>query len=80
VDWFRFTPPAFINSIIRNPNSSTTLYFANTPGSTNIIQAATNLDAWQNIFTNLADGNGFWQFTDTNASLPPARFYRSYTP
>ncbi|MGP8198765.1 MAG: glycoside hydrolase 43 family protein [Limisphaerales bacterium] len=80
VDWFRFTPPPFINRIIQSPNSSMTLYVANTPGSTNIVQATTNLDAWQNIFTNLADGNGFWQFTDTNTSLLPARFYRSYTP
>jgi beta-xylosidase len=78
VDWFRFTPPAFINSIVQNPDSSMTLYFANNPGSTNIIQTAPDLSTWQNVSTNLADGNGLWQFTDTNASLSPTQFYRSY--
>jgi beta-xylosidase len=79
VDWFRFTPPAFINNITQNPDSSMTLHFANIPGSTNIIQTATDLSSWQNVATNLSDSNGFWQFTDTNASLFPAHFYRSYT-
>lgn len=79
VDWFRFMPPAFINDIIRNPDSSMTLYFANSPTSTNIIQAASDLSTWQNVSTNVADSNGLWQFTDTNASQVPVQFYRSYT-
>ena len=79
VDWFRFIPPAFINSIIQNPDSSMTLHVANSPGFTNIIQATANLGIWQNISTNVGDANGFWQFTDTNTSVFPAKFYRSYT-
>jgi beta-xylosidase len=79
IDWFRFTPPAFINSIVQNPDSSMTLYLANSPGSTNTLQTAADLNTWQNISTNLADSNGFWQFTDTNANLFPIQFYRSYT-
>jgi beta-xylosidase len=79
VDWFRFTPPAFINSIVQNPDSSMTLSFANSPGSTNIIQTAPDLSTWQNVSTNIGDSNGFWQFTDTNANSLPAQFYRSYT-
>ncbi|HEV2436170.1 MAG TPA: glycoside hydrolase 43 family protein, partial [Verrucomicrobiae bacterium] len=79
VDWFRFTPPAFINSIVQNPDSSMTLYFANSPGSTNIIQTAPDLGTWQNVSTNIGDSNGFWQFTDTNAYSLPVQFYRSYT-
>jgi beta-xylosidase len=79
VDWFRFTPPAIINSIIQNPDSSMTLHFANSPGYTNIIQTTPDLSTWQNVFTNVGDTNGFWQFTDTNTSLFPAHFYRSYT-
>ena len=81
VDWFRFAPPAFINSIIQNPDSSMTLYFANRPGSTNVVQAATDLaaPAWQNVSTNLADAGGLWQFTDTNAGASSSRFYRSST-
>jgi beta-xylosidase len=79
VDWFQFTPPAFINGIVQNPDSSMTVRFASSPGSTNIIQAAPDLNTWHNISTNLSDANGFWQFTDTNASTLPARFYRSLT-
>ncbi len=79
VDWFRFVPPAFINDVVTNPDSSTTLYFANRPGATNFIQASSDLSTWQNISTNIGDANGFWQFNDTNASWLPARFFRSYT-
>ena len=78
VDWFRFTPPAFINSISQNPDSSKRLYFANSPGFTNIIQTSLDLNAWQNISTNIGDANGFWQFTDTNANSVSVQFYRSY--
>ena len=79
VDWFRFIPPAFINSIIQNPDSSITLHVANSPGFTNITQASANLGMWQNISTNIGDANGFWQFTETNTNVFPAKFYRSYT-
>jgi beta-xylosidase len=79
VDWFRFTPSAFINSIVQNPDASMTLYFANIPGSTNILQTSPDLSTWQNVSTNIADLNGFWQLTDTNVSLLSAQFYRSYT-
>ena len=48
-----------------------TLYFANSPGSTNIIQTTTDLNTWHNVYTNLADPKGFWQFTDTNTGLFP---------
>ncbi len=79
VDWFRFVPPAFINDVVTNPDASTTLYFANSPGATNFIQASSDLNTWQNVSTNIGDSNGFWQFNDTNASGSPARFFRSYT-
>jgi hypothetical protein len=79
VDWFRFVPPAFVNDIVENPDSIMTMYFANSPGFTNIIQASPDLSTWQNVSTNIGDSNGFWQFTDTNAGLIPAQFYRSYT-
>ncbi len=79
VDWFRFTPPAFINSIVENPDSSATLHFANSPNSTNIIQTTLDLATWQNISTNVSDSNGFWQFTQTNGNQFPGHFYRSYT-
>jgi beta-xylosidase len=79
VDWFRFMPPAFINAIVPNLNSNLTLYFANAAGSTNIIQVTTNLSLWQSVSTNVADSSGLWQFTETNASVIPVKYYRSYT-
>jgi beta-xylosidase len=78
VDWFRLVPPAMISDIIKNPDSTMTLYFANSPGSTNRVQASSDLTAWQNVSTNVGDSNGFWQFNDTNASVSPGQFYRSY--
>jgi beta-xylosidase len=79
VDWFRFAPPAFVTGMAPGATSGVTLYFANSPNSTNVIQAATNLAAaaWQDVSTNIADGGGLWQFNDTNASRP-VRFYRSF--
>ena len=79
VDWYRLVPPPFINSLVKNPDSSMTLYFANSPGFTNVIQTSSDLSAWQNVSTNIGDANGFWQFTDTNAGLIPVHFYRSFT-
>jgi hypothetical protein len=79
VDWFRFTPPAFINNIAPTSHSRATLHFENIPGSTNVIQATSNWEAWQNVATNVADSHGLWQYTETNAYAWPGRFYRSFT-
>jgi len=46
VDWFRFTPPAFINNIAPTSHSSVTLHLENSPGSTNVIQATANWTTW----------------------------------
>lgn len=72
MDWFRFTPSALVDTIAGNAN-------ANIPGSTNIIQATSNLETWRNVATNVADLHGLWQYTETNASAWPGRFYRSST-
>lgn len=67
----------------RNPDGSLTFNLLTTPNTTNRVQAATNLAppaVWQPIYTNIAPANGAWQFTDTNTSRYPARFYRSSTP
>ncbi len=79
VDWFRFEPPAFIANVAPDPDSSMTISFENSPNSTNIVQASPDLNAWRNIFTNVANSNGTWQVTDPNAGLAPVQFYRSYT-
>lgn len=77
VDEFRFVPPAFVDDVAQNPDASMTLYFAGTPGYTNVVQASPDLATWHPVSTNIGDANGFWQFTDTNAS--PVQFYRSYS-
>jgi uncharacterized repeat protein (TIGR03803 family) len=73
---------AAITNIVLNGDHTVTLSFVGAPDSTNIIQAATNLNSptvWQNISTNVADSAGAWQFTDSIATNS-SRFYRSYAP
>jgi uncharacterized repeat protein (TIGR03803 family) len=72
-------PPAVITNVVRNPNGSVTLQFLGGSYSTNVIQITTSLTppVWQNVSTNIADQDGFWQFTDTNPSTQ-TRYYRSY--
>jgi uncharacterized repeat protein (TIGR03803 family) len=75
-------PPAMISNIVLNVDGSVTLNFLGGPNSTNIIQATTSLTSpvvWQNISTNIADGNGAWQFTEPGP-LNAGQFYRSYAP
>ncbi len=75
-------PPALITNIIYAPDGRVTLYFIGGPDSTNVIQTTTSLTppaAWLNVFTNVADANGVWQFTDSNHPAA-TRFYRSYAP
>jgi uncharacterized repeat protein (TIGR03803 family) len=71
--------PVVITSILNNLNGSVTLNFSGGPNSTNVVQATSDLSAtpiiWQNVSTNLADGNGWWQFTDVTISSN--RFYRA---
>jgi hypothetical protein len=60
-----------------------TLNLLTTPNISSRVMAATNLTppvVWQPIYTNVAPTNGAWQFTDTNASRYPIRFYRASTP
>lgn len=53
--------------------------FVGTPNYPYILQSATNLTPpinWQPVFTNPADGNGNWQFTDSNLNNGQ-KFYRA---
>ena len=55
------------------------LQFSGTPNYPYILQSATNLTPpinWQPVLTNPADGNGNWQFTDTNLN-GSQKFYRA---
>jgi uncharacterized repeat protein (TIGR03803 family) len=72
--------PAIITNAVQNLDGSVTIFFAGVPDSTNIVQATANLalpGAWQTVSTNVADGNGEWQFTESNTTSSP-QFYRSY--
>lgn len=76
---FLDSPPLFTGFTL-NGNGSATLNLAGTPGYTYVTQFSTNLAstaAWQNLSTNLAGGNGLWQFTDTHTTNP-AGFYRTF--
>jgi len=59
-----------------------TIKFVGTPNSTNVVQSTTNLlNSWVSFSTNVADGSGFWQVTDPNATNNPrGSFYRSFQP
>lgn len=73
-------PPAIITNIIRQANGSVMLHFLGAPKSTNVIQSTASLTppvSWQNVFTNVADVSGAWEFADSNNTS--TRFYRSYT-
>ena len=55
------------------------MQFAGTPYYRYSLQSATNLTpptSWISIFTNTADVNGNWQFTDTNLNAGQ-KFYRA---
>jgi hypothetical protein len=55
------------------------IQFSGTPNYPYILQSATNLTSpvnWQPVLTNPADGNGNWQFTDTNLNSGQ-KFYRA---
>lgn len=71
-------PVAATLSIVIN-SGVPTVSFTGSPGSSNVVQASTNLlTGWVDISTNMANGSGMWQVTDPQATNYPDRFYRSY--
>jgi hypothetical protein len=62
-----------------NADGSVTMDLTGGAGSTYIVQATTDLATgiWLPLATNVLDTNGVWQFTDTDATNFPQRFYRS---
>jgi hypothetical protein len=65
------------------PGPAALFQLSGTPGTTYILQAATNLTppvAWQPVFTNAADASGNWSFMDTNVSSNPQQFFRALLP
>jgi alpha-tubulin suppressor-like RCC1 family protein len=71
-----------ITSATPNADGTVSLGFAGLSNYTYRVEAATNLTqpVWEILSTNLADTNGLWNYTDTNAASYPQRFYRAYKP
>lgn len=72
-----------ISRTVLNSNASLALIFLTTPNASSRVLVATNLTppvVWRPIYTNVAGASGAWQFTDTNISTSPIRFYRTSTP
>jgi hypothetical protein len=67
------------NTMMLNPSTPACgifqLHLAETAGRRFILEASTNLAAWQPILTNSNPGATF-DYTDTNASNTPCRFFR----
>jgi len=77
-----FIPPAPAISIAAVTNSIQ-LHGAGLSNLNYTIQAATNLNpvvTWTNLGTFLANSNGIFSATDTNAPRFPRRFYRALLP
>ena len=67
------------NLTVQNVAVGLQMQFAGTPYYRYSLQSATNLTpptSWISIFTNTADVNGNWQFTDTNLNAGQ-KFYRA---
>ena len=78
-------PPQSFTAGISSSNSNSRqliIQLNGTPNYPYILQSATNLTPpinWQSVFTNPADANGNWQFTDTNLDSVQ-NFYRATVP
>lgn len=73
-----FTPPQSLTANLSN-GAGLKLHFSGTTNYPYVLQSATNLTppiSWQSIITNPADGNGSWQFVDTNLNRAQ-KFYRA---
>jgi len=73
-----YVPPG-IGSVVANLNGSFTLNLLGMPGYTYVLEANTNLElpgGWLPLATNTLGTNGFWQFTDSQATNHMLQFYR----
>jgi hypothetical protein len=69
-----------VSAVTETASHNVKIDFTGTPGGTYFLQAATNALApvfWQTIYTNAADADGKWSFTNS-PSAPPTRFFRAY--
>ena len=62
------------------PDGSMLLRWFGQPGGTAGLEVTTDLLNWTRLATVVADGDGYFQFTDTSAPLFGARYYRWRSP
>ncbi|MEO5803889.1 MAG: autotransporter-associated beta strand repeat-containing protein [Verrucomicrobiota bacterium] len=80
---FNGNPPAHLTAITPLTNGVKQINGLGLSNLTYTIQGATNLNptiAWTNLGSATANGNGVFNFNDTNALLLPMRFYRAKSP
>jgi hypothetical protein len=65
-----------VHSVKRQPNGKVQLSFSAPALQAPIVEASTNLVDWEAIGVALDQGNGLFQFDDTNAAKFSSRFYR----
>jgi subtilase family serine protease len=73
------TTPLIAIAVASNPDGSFTLNLTGVPGYASVLETTTNLSspvAWLPLATNGPGTNAVWQFTDTQATNFPQRFYR----
>jgi hypothetical protein len=71
-------PPSIVG-IAANPNGSVMLQLGGSPGATYVLESTTNLGSaggWLPVATNVLDMTGFWEFTDSQATNLPQRYFR----
>jgi hypothetical protein len=72
-------PPLYFASVGMLPPNQVQLVVTGAPGVAVTIQRSSDLVSWVSL-TNLVNGNGILQFTDTSASNAVQRFYRATSP
>lgn len=68
-----------MNPILIGSDGSAQFFLNARPGSTNVVQASTNLDLWTDIGAAIPSSTSL-EFIDTNATRFPYRFYRIKPP
>ncbi len=64
----------------RQPNGRVQLHFTAQPEAVHLLEASTNLVNWEVIGVAREQGDGSFEFEDTNAARLPHRFYRILSP
>jgi hypothetical protein len=69
-----------INRLTRSTSGAVSLEFNGTPRQRYLVLASTNLTSWIGLGEGTDNGNGAFNFGDSNAASLPRRFYRVFAP